>query len=217
MVLARDLIARLRSGDKKARDKLVEMCTPLVKRTAYRYDYGGLSGITREDLEQAGYMGVLKAIENYNPTHESGADFIAYASKPVKSYILDELLKSRTIRIPEGVVREYIKLRKEGGEIPDDILLALEVTGSSIQLEDSMATIDDFYDYDGEDRTQMVKMVLEQLPVRDRLVVSMRFGLDRPPRTLEEVGDILGVSYERVRQIEKDVLERLKVINFQKV
>ena len=59
-------------------------------------------------------------------------------------------------------------------------------------------------------REQLLK-VLDELSERERMVITMRFGLeDGHPRTLEEVGRVLGVTRERIRQIESKTLAKLR-------
>jgi RNA polymerase primary sigma factor len=54
------------------------------------------------------------------------------------------------------------------------------------------------------------RLALQSLSERERLVLELRFGIDNArPQTLKEIGDRLGVSRERVRQIERHALERL--------
>ncbi|MGH7734399.1 MAG: sigma-70 family RNA polymerase sigma factor, partial [Gemmatimonadales bacterium] len=63
----------------------------------------------------------------------------------------------------------------------------------------------------GDGLAQEVERLLEQLSPRERLVLRLRFGLagDRP-KTLEEAGQVLGVSRERIRQIERRAMEQLR-------
>jgi RNA polymerase primary sigma factor len=66
---------------------------------------------------------------------------------------------------------------------------------------------------DVELRRQTLRQALLSLPEREREVVTMRYGIDgREPRTLEEIGKRLGLTRERVRQIELDSLRRLSLL-----
>jgi RNA polymerase primary sigma factor len=58
--------------------------------------------------------------------------------------------------------------------------------------------------------TQGIQELLSQLPPRQQLVLRLRFGLDGEPNTLEEIGGMLGLTRERVRQIEKQAKDRLR-------
>ena len=66
---------------------------------------------------------------------------------------------------------------------------------------------------DVELRRQVLRHALLSLPDREREVVTMRYGIDGDePRTLEEIGRLLGLTRERVRQIELDSLRRLSLL-----
>lgn len=77
-------------------------------------------------------------------------------------------------------------------------------------VEDEGAA-EDFSDVEKEERTKAIQMVLDTLDERERFIISRRFGLDIPnPQTLEEVGRELGISKERVRQLETAALRKLR-------
>jgi RNA polymerase primary sigma factor len=56
-----------------------------------------------------------------------------------------------------------------------------------------------------------IQDLLGQLPARDQQILRLRFGLDDDPKTLEEIGEMLGLTRERVRQIEKRAKDQLRV------
>jgi len=58
--------------------------------------------------------------------------------------------------------------------------------------------------------TQQIQELLSQLPLREEQVLRLRFGVDDEPKTLEEIGGMLGITRERVRQIEKQAKDRLR-------
>jgi RNA polymerase primary sigma factor len=58
--------------------------------------------------------------------------------------------------------------------------------------------------------TQEIQDLLSQLPPREQQVLRLRFGVDDEPKTLEEIGGMLGITRERVRQIEKQAKDRLR-------
>ena len=86
----------------------------------------------------------------------------------------------------------------------DDAMLGDFVAGDEPLPEDEV---------DVELRRQILRDALLSLPEREREVVTMRYGIDgNEPRTLEEIGQRLGLTRERVRQIELDSLRRLSLL-----
>jgi RNA polymerase primary sigma factor len=55
-----------------------------------------------------------------------------------------------------------------------------------------------------------IRELLDQLPAREQQILRLRFGMDNDPKTLEEIGGMLGLTRERVRQIEKQAKDRLR-------
>jgi RNA polymerase primary sigma factor len=58
--------------------------------------------------------------------------------------------------------------------------------------------------------TDKIRELLSQLPPREQQILRLRFGIDEEPKTLEEIGGMLGITRERVRQIEKQAKDRLR-------
>jgi RNA polymerase primary sigma factor len=58
--------------------------------------------------------------------------------------------------------------------------------------------------------TDEIRELLGQLPPREQQILRLRFGIDEDPKTLEEIGGMLGITRERVRQIEKQAKDRLR-------
>lgn len=84
-----------------------------------------------------------------------------------------------------------------------------EVTRGSIIPDESPSPLDSFI---VEEYKQIVKRLLREIDQRSRIVVEMRFGIGHPKEyTLEEIGDHLSLSKERVRQIESEALRLLKI------
>jgi RNA polymerase primary sigma factor len=76
-------------------------------------------------------------------------------------------------------------------------------------LEDENVSVEDKYVYESSVNT--LKKLLKQLPQRQQDIIKMRFGLDLDRRyTLDEIGERYHISKERVRQIEKEALNKLK-------
>jgi RNA polymerase primary sigma factor len=103
------LLHAARLGDRAARDRLIELELPLVHRVAARYRGVGLP---YDDLTQEGALGLLDAIEHYDPTR--GLDFEAYARFRIHRAIRNALTeRARLLRLPKHVVERRRVLTRE--------------------------------------------------------------------------------------------------------
>lgn len=139
----------------------------------------------------------------------------------------------RTVQEAELTLQEKLRRMPTIAEIAeisgldeDKILIALSAPGDTVSLDrrvgdDGDAELGDFVEdelapdpfrliAESARRNELVKAI-ETLDERERVVVVLRYGLDaEPPRTLSDVGDILGITRERVRQIESRALGKLR-------
>lgn len=198
------LVARARRREPGAADQLLRRHIGLVIRIAS--EFRG-RGVPLEDLVHEACLGLLKAIHRFDPGN--GARFMTYAGFWVRKAILDALAdQSRAIRIPryQRERRQYLprELRLDEPARPGDTRtlldrLADETTpppGASIAARETLTRL---------------RKSLRALPVREQTVLASRFGLHGgPAMTLMQVGAVLGVSRERVRQIERAALNRLQ-------
>lgn len=111
-------------------------------------------------------------------------------------------IKLSTLEIILRVYRDYISL---DSPISDDNRLSYM---DILQPESEMSLEEDFIrlclHHD-------MSKLLDELPVRDAAILRMRYGFENPPMTLEEVGKMMGLTRERVRQIEKAAKEKLRM------
>lgn len=232
---ARASISSERAMFVAARRPLIERNLRLVLSVARKFDGGPLA---YSELIQEGNLGLIRATESFSARF--GVRFSTYAYLWIRQAILRALEdKSRTIRLPVNVTQSLRKVAKddpEGFEDPStitdetkrnrltDMLANPSVSRPVLSLdygpEDESRLGDLVGDGkaprpDGpvvrEDTRDLVRTSLAVLPDRHRLVLRLRFGIDcSRPHTLAEIGKMLGVSAERIRQIEASAFDRLR-------
>lgn len=228
-------IRRERSLFVAARRPLIERNLRLVLSVARKFDGGPLA---YSELIQEGNLGLIRATESFSARF--GVRFSTYAYLWIRQAILRALEdKSRTIRLPVNVTQSLRKVAKddpEGFEDPNsiqdeqkrarltDMLSNPSVSRPVLSLDygpEDESRLGDLVG-DGkapqpdspvirEDIRDLVRGSLSILPDRHRLVLRLRFGIDcSRPHTLAEIGKMLGVSAERIRQIEASAFDRLR-------
>jgi RNA polymerase primary sigma factor len=238
----RQLALRVRGGDWEARDRLVRANLRLVVGLARRYARRGLG---LEDLIAEGNLGLLRAVEGFDPGRNTR--FSTYAGYWVKQSLGRSLVNtSRAVRLPAHVVvllgrwrRASAGLQGELGRPPtpeevarrldlpkrklNAVKKALRACNSAPQGDqaDSGRSLDEALP-DGHAQAPDAGMaeadgwhhllyLLGRLDQRKAAVLRLRFGLgDEGPKTLQEVGERLGVTRERVRQVEAEALANLR-------
>ena len=238
-----ELAIKAQKGDKKALDKLVTTNLKFVVKVASRYQNRGL---TLAELISEGNMGLIKAVEKFEP--EQHNKLISYAVWWIRQRILFALAeKTNVIRIPLGKanIANKIKYAKdqvfsETGhtasleEISDrtdlDEKAIIKMSAQNIQtlsLEDQSFTkkhdsvsLSDFLEDPGmvdpktlyykEKVQDKIEKSIEKLPPRDAFIVKQYFGLEGDDsRNFAQIGEELGLSRERVRQIQKAALQSI--------
>ena len=238
------LVLAAQAGDGPERAELLRSFEPLVASVARMYR--GSPGIDRAELMQEGAVGLLRALERYDPA--LGTPFWAYATWWVRQSMqglvaqltrpmvlsdraLRELARTRSVRrrYPQerGVEPTLAALADETGFSREHLQRLLDAErrprglderapGSSdatMTLGERLAdpAAEEEYDYVALRVTSMqLPRLLAALSTRERQVVRARFGLDGPERTLRALGADLGLSAERVRQIEETSLGKLR-------
>ena len=194
--LARDeeaeLIARMDGGDESVKSQLIERNLRLVVYIARRFEN---TGSNIEDLISIGTIGLIKAVSTYKPA--KNIKLATYASRCIENEILMYLRKTANLK----------------SEVSFDEPLNTDWDGNELLLSDILGTENDLVMKPIEDDVdrQLLTNALEKLSERERLIITLRFGLDgRQERTQKEVADQLGISQSYISRLEKRIISRLK-------
>ena len=240
---ADELARRAQAGDDAAREELIGRLLPLVHSTARRYRTEGLE---QADLLQEGIVGLLRALQRYDPAR--GVPFAAFATWWIRQSLQEARSDfMRPMRLPPKALRQLSLLKSEHqriyqgerrsagiAELADRTSIDLEQAEALLTADARPRSLDEpFENTEGELGTmgdllddplsaaayedvvdavagEQLRALLARLTEREREVVQARFGFEVPAEKLSEVGERLGVSAERVRQIEERALAKLR-------
>ena len=248
----RELALRYReTGDGRARDRLIESSLAFVVKMAHKMARGRRA--TVEDLVQEGNLGLLRALDKYDP--DKGFRFLTYARHWIEAFMRLALvrnhsmvkygttgLQNRMYFVWEARKRKQLKgernelLEHDYQELADtfhtspdtlkDIAHRLAAHDMSVDAPlgaESDRSLMNMLEAETFSLEEYVNGVQEREQVRDRvmqtaadsftrqeLVVLDRRVYTDDPETLREIGEDLGVSRERVRQIEGSILRKLR-------
>src|SRR5919199_6002909 len=242
----RRLIVAAQAGDRRARARLVEAFMPLIASVARLYRES--PRVQRVELLQEGVVGLLRALERYDP--DRGTPFWAYASwwvRQAMQQLVSELtrpvvLSDRALRQLARVGDAHRQVVRETGREPGRTQLAERAGLSGEQVDNLLAvdrsprSIDEPVSGDegqigalgelladplaeGEYERVLEAIEAEELlsllsglSERERAILRLRYGLDTGrEETLREIAGRLGLSAERVRQLEERALGKLAV------
>ena len=239
----KQLAWRIREGDMAAREHLARANLRLVVSIAKKYTNRGLPLI---DLIEEGNIGLLKAVEAFDP--EQGARFSTYASWWIKQAIKRSLINAvQPIHVPAYMVELIAQCKRASREMEEqlgrqpsveELAGAMDVPPEKVtmikhairafqrpsqaptnsegedftlanMLRDERTPAPD-HEVQSEDEFAMIYRMLDTIDDREATILRLRFGLEgEEPLTLKEIGQRVGLTRERVRQIEADALRKL--------
>ena len=180
--------------DSNARKMLIEHNLRLVVYIAKKFDN---TGVGVEDLISIGTIGLIKAINTFNP--DKNIKLATYASRCIENEILMYLRRNNKTRM----------------EVSIDEPLNVDWDGNELLLSDILGTEEDtiYKDLENEAERKLLIKALGRLSKREQMIVKMRFGLgtdDGEEKTQKEVADMLGISQSYISRLEKKIMQRLR-------
>ncbi|MCR4425734.1 MAG: RNA polymerase sporulation sigma factor SigE [Firmicutes bacterium] len=186
------LITKLGDGEPRVREMLVERNLRLVVYIARKFES---TGIGVEDLVSIGTIGLIKAVNTFDPAKR--IKLATYASRCIENEILMYLRKNNRLK----------------SEVSFDEPLNVDWDGNELLLSDVYGTDEDLVYQALEDEVDRSLLIeaLSALSGREKRIMELRFGFrDGAERTQKEVADLLGISQSYISRLEKRILSKLR-------
>lgn len=182
-----------KNNDLSARDKLITSNLKFVASVAKGYQGRGLS---YADLIAEGNCGLLKAFDKFD--YKKGYKTISYSVWWIKQAILDALERRNGI---DGDELPY-DYEKQSCDDEDIAIVDIPKNNDFIEDDDKANSL--------EEIKNMAYTLVETLTEREQNIIMDYYGMSGNTKTLEEIGDDLGLTKERVRQIKEKALKKLR-------
>ena len=186
------VIESIRSGDESGKETLIVHNLRLVVYIAKRFESAGAN---IEDLISIGTIGLIKAVNTFNP--EKNIKLATYASRCIENEILMFLRKSSQLK-NEVSIDEPLNTDWDGNE-----LLLCDVLGSDPDIINR--------NIENELERNQLHNAVSKLNKRESAIMELRFGLNgKKEHTQKEVADCLGISQSYISRLEKKIIKKLK-------
>lgn len=191
------LSARIRKGDERALNRLIEANLRFVVAIAKQYQGQGLS---MEDLVSEGNMGLIKAARKFDGS--SGLRFVSYAVAFVRQQIGKALHKESA--------EQRVENAKDGQTRSVDAPLGSKSNVSllSVLVDANSPMADERVYRSGVESA--VEYALQSLSERERIVINAFFGIGQERLTMQEIADDMQLKRERIRQIRNKAIRHMK-------
>ena len=186
------LMRRSNAGDSNARATLIERNLRLVVYISRKFEN---TGISIEDLISIGAIGLIKAVNSFDP--DKNIKLATYASRCIENEILMVLRKSNRLK----------------SEVSFDEPLNTDWDGNELLLSDILGTEPDLVskELDADVEKQMLHTAIDKLNDREKYIVGLRYGLGAgKEHTQKEVADMMGISQSYISRLEKRIIGKLR-------
>jgi len=228
------LLTRAQQGDRAAQEQLVQNNLALVHSVARRFRDRGLE---YEDIFQIGCVGLVKAIQRFDPSFS--VQFSTYAVPMIMGEIRRTLRDDGAVKVPRSVKEKAIEIMREQermrlklqrtptiaelaqqcGVQPEEISFYLESFTQPLSIDQPFS--------DGDDRSGspldrledtktgeaaavehvMISQAIAQLPPRERKIIYLRYYQDK---TQNEIARIMGISQVQISRLESRILKKMR-------
>ena len=186
------LMRRCNAGDTGARATLIERNLRLVVYISRKFEN---TGISIEDLISIGAIGLIKAVNSFDP--DKNIKLATYASRCIENEIL-MFLRKKSARRAEVSIDEPLNTDWDGNELLLSDILGTEPDLVSKQL-------------DADVEKQMLHTAIDKLNDREKYIVGLRYGLGADKEhTQKEVADMMGISQSYISRLEKRIIGKLR-------
>ena len=231
-----ELAKKAREGDKVSRERLLTANMRFVIKVAKKFQN---RGIELEDLISEGYVGLVEAVEHFDPSR--GYHFISYSVWWIRQKILKAIYeKGSAIRLPANktatanIKDSLLSEEKELNEVAKMLGMTNYHVREMMNLSRDMLSLDKPLTAEGDmcladtlassdfsdpvenamkscASSEIIDSLKDNLGLRDAAIIRMRYGLEgEGAHSLDEVGKKFNLSKERVRQIEKKAIKFLR-------
>ena len=180
--------------EKEAKAELIEHNLRLVVYIAKKFDN---TGVGVEDLISIGTIGLIKAINTFNP--DKNIKLATYASRCIENEILMFLRRNSKLRT----------------EVSIDEPLNVDWDGNELLLSDILGTDEDvvYRDLETEVDYNLLDNAISKLCEKERTIIELRYGINTiggVEKTQKEVADLLGISQSYISRLEKRIIKKLR-------
>ena len=186
-----ELMEQMKTNENAVRNTLIEHNLRLVVYIARKFEN---TGIGIEDLISIGTIGLIKAVNSFDP--EKKIKLATYASRCIENEILMVLRRNSRLRL----------------EVSLDEPLNTDWDGNELLLSDILGTEPDLVSrqLDADVEKQMLHLAISRLGEREKRIISLRYGLkDGREYTQKEVADMMGISQSYISRLEKRIICQL--------
>ena len=186
-----ELMQQMNSNETTVRNALIEHNLRLVVYIARKFEN---TGIGMEDLISIGTIGLIKAVNSFDP--DKNIKLATYASRCIENEILMVLRRNSRLRM----------------EVSLDEPLNTDWDGNELLLSDILGTEPDLVSkqLDADVEKQLLYLAISKLGERERRIISLRYGLAGGREyTQKEVADMMGISQSYISRLEKRIISQL--------